>query len=121
MTSLKASTTSASCSTPPVSAPRRRRCTSGRAIQEKLCEAEPAATQYQADLATCHNSIGNLLNDTGRSAEALVSYERSRQIREKLCAANPAVTRYQADLAGSHNNIGMLLRAIGKPAEALQT
>ena len=77
------------------------------------------ATRSGPSWPASHHSIGLLLSQTGKPAEALVAYEKALAIRQKLADANPAVTEFQSDLAWSHNNIGTLLSQTGKPAEAL--
>jgi tetratricopeptide (TPR) repeat protein len=84
-----------------------------------VADANPAVTSYQSQLAHSFNSIGILLSDTGKPADALASYEKARDILQKVADANPAVTSYQSQLAHSFNSIGILLSATGKPTEAL--
>ena len=81
--------------------------------------AESPSNAAQALLAKSHHSIGRVLEDTGKPAEALRAYERARDIHERLARDNPSVTRSQSDLARSHGNIGVLLNDTGRPAEAL--
>src|SRR5207302_9802369 len=74
----------------------------------------------RAVLAQSHYSIGYLLRQTGKPAEALQAYQKAQAIWQKLADANPAVARYQSELAASHEGIGLLLLMwMGKPAEAL--
>ena len=40
-------------------------------FREKVADANPKATMFQADLASSHNAIGTLLRDTGKPDEAL--------------------------------------------------
>ena len=87
-----------------------------REIQEHCLRENPAVTEFQGDLAESHYSIGNLLQETGKPAEALAAYEQARAIQERLARENPTVTKFQSDLATSHNNIGDLLSETGKPA-----
>ena len=94
---------------------------SALAIRQKLADANPTVTEFQSDLATSHNNIGNLLSDTGKPAEALKAYESALAIRRKLADANPTVTQFQSDLATQlqqHRHPAQ--RATGKPAEALK-
>ena len=51
---------------------------------------------------------------TGRSVEALATYEKARAIRERLVRENPSVTQFQSSLARTHNNIGTLHCATGE-------
>ncbi|MFO0888265.1 MAG: serine/threonine-protein kinase [Isosphaeraceae bacterium] len=92
------------------------------AIRQRLADANPAVTEFQAALAASHGDIALLLHQTGKPAEALRSYERALAIWQRLSDANPAVTEFQRGLAGSHNNIALLLSETGKPAaEALRS
>ena len=90
------------------------------AIQQKLADANPSVSEFQSDLANSHNSIGILLEATGKPAEAMEAHQSALAIRRKLADANPSVSEFQSDLALSHNNIGILLKKTGKPAEALK-
>jgi serine/threonine protein kinase/tetratricopeptide (TPR) repeat protein len=83
-------------------------------------EAEAPTNAVRQQLAKGHNSIGGVLSETGKLAEALKEYQKALAIRQPLADANPAVTDFQRDLAQSHNNIALVLSHTGKPAEALQ-
>jgi tetratricopeptide (TPR) repeat protein/tRNA A-37 threonylcarbamoyl transferase component Bud32 len=83
-------------------------------------EAESPTDAVRTLLAYGHHSIGRVLSQTGKPAEALREYQKARAIFQQLADANPAVTDVQSGLAHSRNNIGNLLRKTGKPAEALQ-
>src|SRR5262249_6415398 len=79
------------------------------AIYQKLADAQPAVTDFQADLANIHNNIGVALTRVGKPAEALEALRRALPIQQKLVDANPANTDFQASLSLIHNNIGLAL------------
>jgi serine/threonine-protein kinase len=83
-------------------------------------EAEAPTDAVREQLAKGHNSIGLVLSETGKPAEAMQEYQKALAIRQKLADANPAVTDFQSDLAASYNNLGALLNDyLSKHAEAL--
>jgi tetratricopeptide (TPR) repeat protein len=90
------------------------------AIWQKLADANPAVTQFQSDLALSHNSIGDVLWQTGKPEEALASERQALAIWQKLADANPAVTDFQRGLARCRNDIGRVLVGTGKSEEALK-
>ena len=67
-------------------APRAWRRTSAPAIRSR-----PSWAWLTSGLVDC-------LQDTGKPAEALASYERALAIQQKLADAHPAVTQFQSDL-----------------------
>ena len=89
-------------------------------IRRKLADANPGVEQYQIDLASSQNNVGNLLIYDGKSAEAMKAYESSVAIRRKLADANPTIAKFQRDLASGLNNIGGLLLDTGRSDEALK-
>ena len=88
------------------------------AIRQKLADANPAVTEFQAHLAMSHTNIGILLKETGKPAEALASFKAALAIQQRLADANPTVTEFQIDLANTHLETGDVLRLTGQPAEA---
>jgi tetratricopeptide (TPR) repeat protein len=88
-------------------------------IRQKLADAHPTVTLFQAELAASHNKSAWLLAQTGKPAQALAGYRKALAIRKKLAEANPTGTMFQIDHAWSHQGIGLLLSQTGKPAEAL--
>jgi len=60
-----------------------------------------------------------LLEQAGKTSEALTAWEQSRSIKQKIADAHPGVAEYGRDLAVTQCNIGILLRETGKPTEAL--
>jgi tetratricopeptide (TPR) repeat protein len=78
----------------------------------------PQVPEYRQELAMTHNNLGNLLQATGRVAEAEKAYRQALQLRERLVAEHPQVPQYRQELATTHNNLGVLLQATGRVAEA---
>ncbi len=64
--------------------------------------------------------MGNVLNFSGKPAEALKAHEKALAIERKLVAENPTFIKYQRNLAFSYFHIGNLLNQTGRPAEALK-
>ena len=50
------------------------------AIQQKLADANPAVNEFQDSLAHVHNAVGNVLNFTGKPAEAPRPTKRRRRL-----------------------------------------
>ena len=89
-----------------------------RTILQRLADANPAVTQFAADLAQSHQVIGSIQNKTGDSAAALASLERARAILQKLSLANPTVTVFQSRLAMSYSYLGQASQQSGRLADA---
>src|SRR5262249_20995957 len=81
----------------------------------------PAASEFQRDLAWSHYTIGTLLPKMGRPEEALQAHQRALAIRRELAHANPPVAEFQNDLAWSYIEFGRLLARQQRLAEALTT
>ncbi len=85
-----------------------------RSIFAKLAANFPAIPQYRHDLATSHNSLGNLLRELGQRSAAEQAYRRALELQQQLAAEFPTVAQYRQNLAGSHNNLGLLLIDLGQ-------
>ena len=81
-------------------------------------EANPAVTEYQRELAASHGTIGYLLGETGKPAEALDSLGAALAIQQRLAEANPKITDYRRELVRSNNNIADQLRKARRFSEA---
>ena len=95
-------------------------CRESQAIWQTLADADPTDAEFQRNLASSHNNIGNLLRATGRSAEAHGEYEAGLAIWKRVVVANPTVIQFQSHLASAYNNIGLLLKERGKRVDALK-
>jgi eukaryotic-like serine/threonine-protein kinase len=70
-------------------------------------------------LATTRYRIGELLEKTGKPAEALKEQKAALAIRKKLAERDPGVAAYRADVAASHDSIGGLLAEASRWDEAM--
>src|SRR5438477_251368 len=73
----------------------------------------------QTRLAVAHGNIGLLLNELGRTAEAVTALEQGRSIYQHLADAHLNASRFQDNLAACDNNLGLLLTGAGRAADAL--
>ena len=90
-------------------------------IGQKLADANPAITEFQAvPLRSPTGNIGNLLEvDSDIQTKRCGRTRGHWRSSEKLADANPAITEFQANLALSlHNNIGLLQSETGHKDEA---
>ena len=90
-------------------------------LSRKLAAENPSQTEWQHNLATSYQQMGNVLAAEGNLTKALEAYEDSRKILQKLTEQNSANSLWQRDLAGALEKIGDVQSRQGKPAEALQT
>jgi tetratricopeptide (TPR) repeat protein len=90
------------------------------ALFQKLATAAPAIPEYQYELATSHNTLGELLQRWDRPAEAEAAYRQAIAVLERVVAAHPDDARFQSQLADTLHNLGELQRVAGKLAEARQ-
>jgi serine/threonine protein kinase/tetratricopeptide (TPR) repeat protein len=74
----------------------------------------PAVPVYRQELAGSRNSLGVLLSDLGKRAEAEEQHRLALAIQEKLAADFPTVPAYRQELAISHNNLGGVLYDLDK-------
>jgi serine/threonine-protein kinase len=92
-----------------------------RRLAEGLMANVGAGDPLQAILGLAHERIGQLFQETGKSAEALPSFERALAIRQKLTDAHPDVTQFWSDLGTCYYNIGYLFGMTGKETEELNS
>jgi tetratricopeptide (TPR) repeat protein len=76
-------------------------------------------TEFQSPLSQSHESMGWVLKQTGKPAEALAAFERAIAIMQKLADANPSVTQWQSELAFNLSMVGGLHLKAGRTAEAV--
>ena len=69
------------------------------AIRQKLADANPSVTRFQAELSKSYHYLGIVLGDTGNPVESMKAHESALAIRQKLVDANPADSELQSDLA----------------------
>jgi eukaryotic-like serine/threonine-protein kinase len=90
-------------------------------LSTKLAAENPSQTEWQHNLGTSYQQIGNVLAAEGNLTKALQAYEDSRKLLEKLVAQNPSNPLWQRDLSGALEKIGDVQSRQGKLADALQT
>jgi tetratricopeptide (TPR) repeat protein len=90
-------------------------------LSTKLAAENPSQTEWQHNLGTGYQQIGNVSAAEGNLTKALEAYEDSRKLLEKLVAEDPSNSLWQRDLSGALEKIGDVQSRQGKLAEALQT
>ena len=70
-------------------------------------------------LGQVHANIGDVLQKTGKTAEAMSAYKRSLETLTPLAENHPEVTDYAFHIANVHNNVGNLLVDNGTAVEAM--
>jgi tetratricopeptide (TPR) repeat protein len=78
------------------------------AIGERLVRDNPSVTDFQRDLATCHNNIGSLQNHTGHPDLASESYRKALAILEPLAREHPTSPEYASVLGATLNNLASI-------------
>jgi serine/threonine-protein kinase len=81
---------------------------------------DPNAPLYRKNLAESLNSLGTLLQATGRPEEATKAYQDALAMKKQLAAEFPDVPEYRENLALSHLNLGVLLEATRRLQDAGQ-
>jgi tetratricopeptide (TPR) repeat protein len=87
---------------------------------EALVSEDAENSEYRANLAAGHNSLGILLAHRGRAAESETRYRRALKLYEGLAADFPQVPDYQRRLAFTLNNLGTVLEAADRLGESEQ-
>jgi tetratricopeptide (TPR) repeat protein len=67
-----------------------------------------------------HNNLGNLLQATGRVADAEKAYRQALQLRERLVTEHPQVVEYKIDLGRTLGALASLYATQGKSEEGRQ-
>jgi non-specific serine/threonine protein kinase/serine/threonine-protein kinase len=89
-------------------------------IREKLAAAEPAGTEFRADLADSYEAIGDLLLTSGQVDKALAEYRKALAIHESLASLNPGSPTGKSRLVNGYHNVLAGLLATGATSEALE-
>ncbi|HSM50038.1 MAG TPA: serine/threonine-protein kinase, partial [Thermoanaerobaculia bacterium] len=71
------------------------------------------ADQWRFELAAVHNTVGDVLEEMGRLAEAQHHFEADLALRRELVARDPSNQRWREFLGTSHQYLGNLLVARG--------
>jgi serine/threonine-protein kinase len=83
-----------------------------------LARDNPDVTEYQADLARGHNSLGRLYADTGKRGPSEEACHAAIAIWEALTRAHPDVPDYLNDLATTYTNLADMYQKTGGPKQA---
>jgi serine/threonine-protein kinase len=87
-------------------------------LQEGLVRDNPLLPDYQANLATSLNNLGNLYRLAGRQLDAETCYRRALALQEPLARDHADQAEYRRRLAGTHSNLGVLYLAEAETARA---
>ena len=71
-------------------------------------------------MAWSHNSIGQLLWQSGKRAEARAAFQKALAIYQKLADANPTFVEYLRPLANGYGDISWQFAQAGKNGEAIE-
>ena len=91
----------------------------GRAVLQKLADANPAVARYHLSLAQGLSAISAEMHMMQRPDEALASCREALTILRRLVAANPTLTDFQAELGTCLETLAGFQSLVGKPEEAL--
>src|SRR3954452_14500679 len=89
-------------------------------IAVQLATANPRNAQWQSDLATSWNKLGDVRQAQGDLAGARQAYEKGMRIADMLAALDPGNAQWQRDLAVSWWRLGDVRQAQDDLAGALQ-
>jgi len=76
------------------------------ALRERLAHEQPDNINFQADVATSTDLIGDVLKRQGNLPGALAAYQKSLDLRRAFAARFPSEKQWQRDLSTSWMNIG---------------
>jgi serine/threonine protein kinase/tetratricopeptide (TPR) repeat protein len=83
------------------------------AMYEKLAKEFPGVVQHQYDLFRCRFTLGRLLLEQNKIADARDLFSRAVEGSQQLAEDDPDNPGYQRDLADALNNLGVLWRRDG--------
>jgi serine/threonine protein kinase/tetratricopeptide (TPR) repeat protein len=75
-------------------------------LWEQFVRDHPEVFEFQTDLATIHDYLGELHRTAGNDAESLHHCEKAREICLKVVDAAPSRAEYQAELSRAYYNVG---------------
>jgi tetratricopeptide (TPR) repeat protein len=87
-------------------------------LVQQLVAEFPNVAEHRRSLATSHNTLGALLQATGRAPDAERAFREARKHYQQLVADFPTVPSYRQELAGSCNNLSVFLESTGRAQEA---
>ncbi len=89
------------------------------AIREAVSKADSSNFPARIDLAHSYLWVGDVLVETGKTADALENYRKSLKVREELLASQPKNANILRSLAISYQRIGDTLgNTLGEPDSA---
>jgi serine/threonine-protein kinase len=88
------------------------------ADRRALAAAGPDDLKAAVELARSLDMFGHFKQTTGRTAEALASFQEGRNVMERAARAEPGVTSHRNLLAHLIDHIGDILAETGQPAGA---
>ncbi len=90
----------------------------GVGILQELVQEDPTVPDFRGVLASCHLSLGLMLLQAGKPAQAEIECRKAQVLSEKLMGENPSVGHYKSTNAMALDNLGDVARSSGRTAEA---
>jgi tetratricopeptide (TPR) repeat protein len=96
------------------------------AIRQELVRQRPGVTEFERDLAACHQIVGFLYHARGGgetpadSQSGLADLEAALLIRKRIFEREPAVLEYSSELANCYNQLGLLYSGMREYAKAAE-
>ena len=91
----------------------------GLAVRRELASDLTASAEARDDVARSLSAAADLLNQTGKSAEAIAHYEEARDLIEGLPLSGPGTDKRRALLGSVYSGLGFALAPTGKSAGAM--
>jgi tetratricopeptide (TPR) repeat protein/tRNA A-37 threonylcarbamoyl transferase component Bud32 len=92
--------------------------TRARELFQTLTPAFPPRSQCHEALADVQHDLATVLDDSGRSSEAIALYRQTLKLRQELVDQEPTASRRRHGLALTSHNLGVLLEATNDAAAA---
>ncbi len=90
-----------------------------RQVLEKRTARAPTEADFQTLLASNYHNLAGLQYASGKTDEAIKSYQKAIEVRAMLVADHSKVADYQDALAISYGSLGKVYEEIGDPDEAI--
>src|SRR5262249_42696441 len=91
---------------------------------KRAAQKNPAAPEFQRDLASCYNGLGALYVNLSFNDPLVKKIEelftKGLSIREQLAREHPRISEYQSDLARAVNNLGLFYTFRDRPKQATE-
>jgi tetratricopeptide (TPR) repeat protein len=85
---------------------------------EDLVAEDTGEVQYERDLATCLNTLGDFHASARQMVQAETVRKKARQVRARVVGKHPDVPRYRQELGESHLSLGLSYHISGRPVPA---